>query len=525
VTAFHRHGRAILRAAWLAFALSAAAAAAAQTAAPSKPQTPVATAGLATTGLATTGLATTGLATTGPDADVAADPAQAWRTFLDTAELESAYNAYGVLNALGYSVAGVDADACRVQRDALKDSIRAVPISIALRRAGMLCAEALGDDALAEREVAALAALSRHALAEYGDGAWRRPIRVLQPWDIYALIHSLGYEFRYEYYSAVRPERYFPLVVAAWDAEKKVERHLAFDFVDAIAGIDRKSEYAGFPYQRNDMVDAYIKGQIESEQPIGFDAQAVEDASKHPEIRERVRILRAGAERGGMQSAISWLIQCGQDRYAGCADGLVDALLPFAEREHAMPMTLLAIAYREGIGLSKDAAAGSQLLAAANARWHRDGASVAYVSSMRQIAPKRWDPHYDTLLRAAKAAGNRDAEMLLALRKLIDSDAPVLTAEEIAVLMRPENNSLGRGYAVLAEYYQNRKDPAKTAELRLKAAHAGNPAAQREYAAPRTAATHSRRAIWPARVGAGRAGKTPVIGCCRRCGPAISTRS
>jgi hypothetical protein len=82
---------------------------------------------------------------------VAADPAQAWTRFLAHADLGDAYDRHDALDAVGYTLASVDADACHAHGDALREAVRRVPVSIALHQAALLCAEAVGDEALADR--------------------------------------------------------------------------------------------------------------------------------------------------------------------------------------------------------------------------------------------------------------------------------------------------------------------------------------------------------------------------------------
>jgi hypothetical protein len=217
--------------------------------------------------------ASTGAAT--PE-EVVADPQRVWTRFLAEAELGAAYERYDVVDAVGYDGKSVQADACRDQAQTLREAVVAVPVSIAVHRVAMLCAEATGDDAAADRETAALAALSKYALATRGDTNWHRPIAVLSPRDIYALIAVLGYEFLYEYYNDLHPARYFPLVVAVWDTQAKVERHLAFDFVDAAFSIDRDDAYAGFPFQRNLLADAFLKGQSKGDSIAAADLLAAQ---------------------------------------------------------------------------------------------------------------------------------------------------------------------------------------------------------------------------------------------------------
>ncbi len=415
--------------------------------------------------------------------DVTVDTPAAWQQFLASADANQVFAAYEVLDQVGYIVDSVDADACHTHAKALREAIAVAPVGIALRRAGLLCAEASGDNAEADRELAALAALSKYALRESPDGAWRKPIRVLQPNDIYALTKTLGYTFRYEYYQQIHPTRYFPITVAVWDAEKKVERHLPFDYIDVLVTIDRQSEYFGFPYHHNVFADAYIKGQAKANESMALDTQAVEQAFTADKLTEQLMHLREGARVGGLQSLKNWIVLCASHRQQqDCADGLVDDLLPLAEQEHALPMTLLALAYAEGIGLKQDAATAETLLNAADKRWYRHGASVAYVDLSRQMHAGKWDAAMQQRLVSAVAAGNPDAEaVLVAIRVADDSKAP-LSNEQIAILQKPIHNGLGKGYAVLVDHYRAMGQNVDTEASLIAAAQSGFPIAQRQYA-------------------------------------------
>lgn len=414
--------------------------------------------------------------------EVAADPAGVWARFMARADLETAYDAFDVLDAIGATAEGVDPALCRDQASALRDAVKAAPISIAVHREALRCAEATGDDATAERESAALAALSKHALAGAGGNAWQTPIRVLSPRDVYHLLALLGYEFRYEYYRDLHPGRYFPLVVAVWDAEAKIERHLSFDYVDATAVTSRSDDYAGYPFQRHVMAAAFMRAQANSGETAGVDLKAVRDALATDDLQARREALREGASRGGMLSLSAWLALCIGWKDAGCSDGLIDALLPLAERKHAMPMVLLATAYANGVGVKRDLKAADALLDAADRLWYGHGASVRFAAADSLMHENRSSPFALARLRKAVAAGSADAEMLLVATRLAEEAAPTLSEAEIAVLQRPGNNGQGLGHATLGEYFDKRGLRQRSEEAFRKAASLGHPGSQRVQA-------------------------------------------
>lgn len=413
--------------------------------------------------------------------DPAVDPGRAWAQFLETADFSSSMAAYKVLGDVSYTHTEVDADKCALHRDALAASVQKVPISIALHRAAMLCAEAAHDDATAERELAAVAALSKLALAERG-GTMGRPIRVFLLWDIYALLNSLGYEHRYEYFEKAHPQRYFPHVVAVWDPKKKTERHFAFDYVDVTATINRDDPLAAYPYHRNRLAQMYLQSLLADNEPIAHDLDAVLKASEQDDDSERLKLLRAGAARGGIQSAMTWMLFCRQREIPNCSDGLIDALLPQAEKGYALPKTLLAVAYANGIGLRRDRVSAEKMLAAADASWQPHAASLTFVRTMRQFGGGRLSKEDERVLRSAASAGNGEAELLRVMLSAVDDPEKPLSEAEIELLQRPENNTVGLGYSVLAGYYYAIGSEDAGREAMRRSAEAGMPAMQQLYA-------------------------------------------
>ena len=440
--------------------------------------------------------------------EVAADPGRVWTRFLAVAELNATYARFDTLDKIGYDHTAVDADACREHAVELRDAAIAVPVSVALHRAAMLCADALGDAAMAEREAAALASLAKHALMGHGDSAWRRPIPALSPRDIYALIALLGYEYRYDYYRGVDPKRYLPLVVAVWDAEKQVERHLAFDFIDVANAIDRQGDYIGYPYNRHLLAEAFITSQSRGGETIGVDMQAVKAGVEADDFAGTVAKLREGAARGGMGSLSNWIMACVAEKIEGCADGLIDALLPLAERKQALPMALLAMAYAEGVGVKKDIEAADALLDAADRRWYGRGASAMYAALESTKRGGRIGDFAMRRLRGSIAAGDSDAEMLLVAQDIIVGER-ALTAQQIAVLERPSSNGVGLGYGILAEYYANKGMTSAAETAHGNAARNGHAVSQRQHAlnAIRAGGNRApRESWWPSMTAAAQGG-------------------
>lgn len=409
---------------------------------------------------------------------VAADPAAVWARFRADAEFGAAFDAFDMMEMVGYDFASVDAQKCSEHAAALREAVEAVPVSIALHRAALMCAEAVGDAATAERQTLALGALSRLALADGSGSAWGRPIRVLSPRDIYALLALLGYEFRYEYFREMHPKRYFPQVVAAWDPEAGIERHLSFDYIDAITAIERDATYPGTATQRHALAQAVIESQGKSREPAALDMLAVQASMEAPDVRAQVVHLREGASHGGMMSIARWVRVCAEGRVPGCEDGLVDALLPLAERQHALPLALMSLLYARGMGVPRDIAKSTALLDAADARWDGAGGSM-YFAAMQLIMDGKMSG--DVLQRLRKAARERGGavELMAVLGEFSENQKHVLSERELAVLSRPASNGTGVGHATLAEYHANRGDAAKALDAARLAAEHGHAASQR----------------------------------------------
>jgi TPR repeat protein len=409
------------------------------------------------------------------------DPASSWERFLATADSGTAFKAYDILDAVGYDGDTVDARRCASNQAAIAGAIAAAPVSLAIRRVAYLCAQANGDPAGADREMTNLLALARYALIDAGDYERGRPMRVLAPADATALALSSGMQVAYLYYSQVRPSRYYPLVLAATDPDTAVERHLVFDFVDTAYTIDRKDKLAGFPILRNYWAEGYVGNAARRHVPHAIDASAVVEAAAQAGDRQ-IDTLRAAAAAGGIVSAKWWLVLCGRNPSAHCADGLVDALLPQAEKQRAYPMLLLALAHLEGVGVTRDADAAWALLDGADRHW-RQGEAIAEFSRVWQEIHAD-DPMPAPLLQRlqrARAAGNRYPQRLLIDRKLAAEGKPTLDVEDIRFLSEPAENPRGGGYAKLADYYETLGDTRQMLEWMRKAADAGSAGAQSRY--------------------------------------------
>lgn len=407
------------------------------------------------------------------------DVARMWEAFLAKATPDDVNTALDVVGAVDYGLTSVDADKCRANAKALARAQELVPVSMVVQRTALLCAEAIGDDAAAERATTMIAALAKQAFRDADRGAWPRPVRIVTPADAYALFASAGLEFKYELYPQLRPMPYFPLLIAA-ASQSGSERVVQFDYVDVLQAIDRKDPAHGTPRLRMAYAESFVESAAKREDVSGVDALAVQAAALQDDPAKRVEALRGAARAGGLGAATTWLAVCAQTPFKGCADGLVDALLPLAEQRHAYPMMLLATAYVEGVGVVRDQGSAEAMLDAADRSWERHGASVAFAELQSSLhAGQPLAPFLRQRLDAAHAAGNPAARVVAVAVEMDRKDGKyTLSTKDEALLADPAHNGTGRGLLELAAWYEER-DKTKSDAYLKRAAEANNPAALR----------------------------------------------
>ena len=411
------------------------------------------------------------------------DAGQAWETFIAKATSKDVTTALAVLDAVDYTPLNVDAAKCRDNARQLAQAQALAPVSLAVQRAALLCAEATGDHAGAERAAGMIAALARHAFREADRGAWPRPMRIVAPVDAYALLATAGLDFKYEIYPQVRPAPYFRQLIAAATPASGMERLLSFDYVDVLQVVDREDPMHGTPRLRMVYAESIIASLAKQGAVPAIDQQAVLASVSLDGADKKVDALRAAAQRGGLYAAQTWLLVCARDKGKTCADGLVDALLPLVEARQVQPTVLLATAYLEGVGVERNQASAEAMLDAADKRAVHRWASVAFAELQAALHPgKPLAPFLRQRLQAAHAAGDptaRVTEVMMDLQR--EDDAYALTAADEALLSDPAHNGNGEGLLNLVEWYRTR-DKAKSDAYLKGAAEANNPDASRMLA-------------------------------------------
>ena len=385
-----------------------------------------------------------------PRAHAAFDAQKEWSAFLaGSTTYDQVNEAFHALGEVHYNVESVDAAACGGARATLDAALQRVPVSLALHHAAMLCAEALHDATSGETHMDAIAALTRHAIAESGDGAgaWTRPLRVVRPEDVLAFAAAAGYDSGYGYFEQVRATDVYPLTQVVIDRDTHRERHFRFDWVDTLARLKSDSDFAGYPRDREIIAAAFVDNWAGDDDIAWVDARALRAASQADDRDAARDVLRGAAARGGLMSIHSWMEACRTAPRPHCADGLVDALLPLAEHGDALPRVLLALAYDDGIGIARDPAAARTLLESADASWEGHGAALFFASVLlaREAAWPAW------LQARLEASSSVPAVRALLAVRSVASHRDTPPAGDIALLESPSNNRTGRGLYVLSQ--------------------------------------------------------------------------
>jgi TPR repeat protein len=409
------------------------------------------------------------------------DPAAAWRDFAAHTSAEQAVEAYQVIYKM-HDDDGLKAK-CAEQLDALDVAIRKMPVGLALWFTGESCARQSGDKDRAARYSQGVEALVAHALSRDTAGPATRPVMIANANDIDAFSQAIGMDVLYVYQDTGRWPLYHPTVVAFWDATASVERHVAFDFLDTLARLATSESYSGYPARHAVLREAFTNAQSEQNSLIGHDLKALIAYEAAGEGAAHVDLLRSAAADGGVRSLIAWHRACAaKDAPAECGAGLVDALLPLAEKDLALYRVQLALAYARGIGVRKDVPAAMVLLDSAEKRW-RGNAIARFAEDWLRLDAGKLPSEVLARLDRASLAGEQRAAVarLRALSDGADFDKP-LPKELVAAADALVASNYGPAFTVLSDDRLARKDTPGAIALLRRAADNGDADAMERYA-------------------------------------------
>jgi TPR repeat protein len=385
------------------------------------------------------------------------------------AMLDSAHEALQSMYADGELAAD-----CADRLPAVDAVLRQVPVAVAIWQVGADCARGGGDAARAEHFDEAVTLLAAHALARDSMAPGASPIPVLNADDISTIVDATGMKQRYRYVDLARFGHYYPVVVAVWDEERKLERHLAFDFLGALASVDTGKDWGRYPGYRAQLREAFIDSQSKQDNLVARDIMALRGAAGQTG-EPALAALRGAAVDGGLAAVSRWLALCdGQPK--ACGQGAVDALLPYAEADLALHRVSLAMAQARGIGTERDLAGAMVMLDAAEKRL--PGRAVSYFAELWSGIDGGHDlprPALERLQRAA-TAGNRDAQaslLRIALRARAE-DEQKLTPEALALAEGLAGAGSGDAAFLLYLHYDAVGDAARASEWLRRGAEGGH---------------------------------------------------
>ena len=409
-----------------------------------------------------------------------ADPGAAWSRLLAQGTQADVSSAYDVMREMYHD--GELTDGCAARLDALDEAIHRVPVGVALWHSGAGCATKAGDAARAARYAEGVDALAAYALSRDSSGPSTVPVSILNVDDAWPLVQATGMDVLYRYHDNAREPRHYATTYALWDAEAKTERHVSFDFLDPLYRLKSTDEFAGYPAYRVNLRTAFVEAQTKEGDERAEDLAAAAKFDPSATGAARFDVLRAGAASGGLASIGRWLAACDAKPATECA-GLVDALLPFAEKDLAMYRVQLALAYARGIGVRRDIDAALVLLDSASTRWPNGNALSRFTEDWLRMESTAPPGAVMERLQRAAAAGSRRAQ-IAHMRALVagnDASRPLDKTASAAVM---ELAAAGYGPAQVRAYLDllaRKQEPAAIAMLR-KAADGGDADAQERLA-------------------------------------------
>ncbi|GGA67457.1 hypothetical protein GCM10011521_01960 [Arenimonas soli] len=415
-------------------------------------------------------------AAAGADAGLDAE----WRRFLAEAVDTEVYPHFETVT--DFPLHGqVEPQACRDRADDIAAAVAAVPVSASVHYLAYQCAQATGDEAAAEHHLARFGSIARHTLdAAPPWGDWgARPMRVVAGRDIYTILQAMGLELHSEV-MYVRPLlRFLRIRVVAWDPEAGIERHLDFDFADTVVQIDRDLSRPVYPHHRDQYVSSLITMLANGNSLAANDVITTREAKALSDPAERVARLRPMAARGGFHSTLFWFETCRTSPFEGCAEGLLDALLPHVEEGHALPTIKLALAYELGFGVGKDMTAAMALLDKANARMGGQGHAVVDYVRIRAGVLDSWEipAPVQQRLDAAQAAGHPLPAVLAAISHYAGG-AERLEPAHLQALEASAAKGSVTAMGLLATHHHYGEDDALAVTWLERAAQAGDTDAQ-----------------------------------------------
>jgi len=366
----------------------------------------------------------------------AIDVAARWHDLFEKTDSVSLNGTFAVLGKIDSGNGHVDTAACEQNAQAIEQALAVNTVGLALWYSAYQCALALQQPELAEQRLAVFGALSRYAVTSRHLGAViDKPIHVLSELDVWAFAHASGQQILYAYYDAPGIGRELPLTVALWDAEKKRERILRFDYLDARARLWKDRYLAELPAFRFGVAKGFISTFAKNEGSIAAAAQELQNVAAGNDPAKRIAALENQGRDGNFAAVIGHAFLCLVPPDSHCAENSVDLLLPWAEKSYAMALVMLAVAYDQGRGVRRNDDNAQKLLKKADERLGEGYGSILFDSLVGLADPqhKRIHPLVRKTLEDLAARGVARAEWTLATFDM-EQDKGNLSATRLAQL-------------------------------------------------------------------------------------------
>ncbi len=369
---------------------------------------------------------------------------------LATGDRNKIMASYDVVNALDDGVGVLAAEDCRKQAAALDEAMQVNPVGLAVWYVAYLCAQQVGDEDAAAQRLRRFEALVRYAIDSLPPDQGTTPIRVVSPIDVSVFISASGNKLLYKFYDPFQSERYLLLRVGLWDAQRKRERWLSFDFLDSVIRLSRDTKFAEFPFFRYQTAGAVLKNFAESD-PAAKAALDLVGALNESDLAKRLAAISELANGGNFQATMALARICLADDTAHCEAQAIDALLPLVEAHNAQAMIALAPYYYEGRGVAQDERAAKKLIAAANDRLGDGWGSVMFAIGAGDPRHEAVSPGVRAALEDAAHVGNPVAEATLAAFALLKVKSPTLPRDLLEQLKDAAAKGLPIAQSALAE--------------------------------------------------------------------------
>jgi TPR repeat protein len=347
--------------------------------------------------------------------------AEGWDEFLAHADFDTVMGTYGVL-AQAEGAPEEPVQRCADNADKLAAALTANPFSPALHAYAAACVE-LGLEPGERNPASARAQAVRTFLMRDGRGESAQfPILVPTEADAAALIESLGYEPLYGRYMVGSASGGLPFVAIFYDAKRKHEAQLYFDFLRVWQTLHRDHRGSRFPAYLSGLAEHYLDGaSAAGNSAAELATVTLKLGRKELEPEQAIGELETLALGGSAPAAFELLPLClitaKPERCIGTA---LDLVRPLAERGFAEGMVVMALAADRGV--DKRAARGDRdawLERAAK----RTGVGIAMTAfaqlSLSLDDDERISEAERDAIRMAARAGHPPAQLLLAqwLRK------------------------------------------------------------------------------------------------------------